>query len=261
MVGQKQRTVQREWEEALRFIRSGGYPPGRIDRLIATAVRDIERKLAGRRAAYAWSGGKDSIALGYVMEAAGYTDCVMGMCNLEYPEFLRWVTPNMPLGLEVINTGQDLKWLKAHPEMLFPMKADIAAKWFKIVQHTAQARFFKERGLDTIVLGRRRADGNYLGKAGENIYTDAKGVTRYSPIGAWDHIDILALIELKLGGNWPPIYWWPRGFQVGTHAWPARQWCGSIENGWREVFAIDPAIVRVAAGHFESAARFLEREG
>jgi hypothetical protein len=256
LIRKKQVTDQAEWERALAVIRSGRYPQRRLDLLIETSVADIVRTVGRRRAAYSWSGGKDSIALGYVAEAAGIADCVMGISNLEYPAFLQWVTAHMPRELEVINTGQDLEWLARNPEMLFPANSNIAAKWFKIVQHTAQARFFRDRSLDVLLLGRRRADGNYLGAQGELIYTSSDGITRYSPIGRWEHIDVLALVERI--GNWPPIYGWPRGFQVGTHSWPARQWCGSVEAGWREVYSIDPQIVRDAEPYLDSAARFLE---
>lgn len=256
MIRRKQVTGQDEWTRSLVAIRAGAYDFARLDRLVEKTVAEVRRVASGKRVAFAWSGGKDSIALERVMELAGITDCVMGICNLEYPAFLRWVTANMPLGLEVINTGQDLEWLARHPDMLFPAQAATAAKWFRIVQHAAQARYYRENRLDVIVLGRRRADGNYLGAAGQNIYTNAEGITRYSPLGAWSHDDVLAIIE-RTGGNWPPIYSWPRGFQVGTHAWAARQWCGSVENGWREVFAIDPGIVRDAARLIPSAAAFV----
>ena len=38
----------------------------------------------------------------------------------------------------------------------------------------------------------------------------------------------------------------------------ARQWTGSIENGWREVYDIDPSIVRAAAERIDSARTFLK---
>lgn len=259
-VRKKQGTTQAEWQAALAAIRAGRYPAGRLDRLIGQAVAEIRRMAAGKQVAFAWSGGKDSIALEYVMREAGIADCVMGICNLEYPAFLRWVTAHMPLGLEVVNTGQDLDWLAAHPDMLFPKSAVVAAKWFKMIQHTAQARFYRRRRLDLIVLGRRRADGNYLGPPGANVYTNREGVTRYSPLADWTHEDVLALVE-RAGGNWPPIYAWPRGFQIGTHAWPARQWTRSVEHGWSEVHAIDPAVVREASKRIPSAAAFLARRG
>lgn len=40
----------------------------------------------------------------------------------------------------------------------------------------------------------------------------------------------------------------------------ARQWTGSIENGWREVYDIDPSIVTEAAEKLESARAFLKGE-
>lgn len=174
---------------------------------------------------------------------------VFVMSNLEYPAFLAWVTENMPDGLEVLNTGQDLDWLAKNQHMLFPQDAVTALRWFKIVQHTGQTIYFRKHRLDLIMLGRRRADGNFVGK--DSIYTNRAGVTRYSPLSDWTHEDVLALIErdkLPL----PPIYGWPRGFQVGTGPWPARQFTGSMENGWREV--------HLAAAVLPSAAAFLSRQ-
>ena len=105
-------------------------------------------------------------------------------------------------GLEIINTGQDMEWLKKHPDMLFPDKSNKAAQWFHIVQHRGQARYYKEHQLEILLLGRRKADGNYVGK--DNIYTNSAGITRYSPLAEWRHEDILAYIhyyDVKL----PPI--------------------------------------------------------
>lgn len=228
-----------------------------IDAKIDRAVEDIRSFCAGKNAAYAWSGGKDSIALGLVAELAGVKECVFGMCDLEYPAFLAWVTAHMPYRLEVVNTGLDLDWLAAHPDMLFPQHADIAAQWFSKVQHTAQRRFYRDRGLEVIILGRRRTDGNFVGRGGQNHY-EADGIVRFSPIADWSHADIFAAIDhYRL--PMPPIYDWPRGYRCGTHPWAARQWCKSTEDGWREINIIDPSVVRFAASRIPSAAEFLER--
>ena len=58
-----------------------------------------------------------------------------------------------------------------HPSMLFPQDSATAAKWFSIVQHRAQAQYYKENDLDVLLLGRRRADGNYCGKGSNTIPT------------------------------------------------------------------------------------------
>ena len=92
---------------------------------------------------------------------------------------------------------------------------------------------------------------------GTKIYTDGKGVTRFSPLAAWSHEHVLAYIhyhQLPL----PPIYGWKNGYLCGTHPWPARQWTGGTENGWREVYDIDSSIVIEAAEKIESARAFLK---
>ncbi|MEJ5966236.1 phosphoadenosine phosphosulfate reductase family protein [Flavonifractor porci] len=254
-LGRKQRITNDTWLEAVASIESVVSREELAD-LSALAIQDIKSKAKGKRAAYAWSGGKDSIVLGKLCEAAGVTDSMIGVCDLEYPAFAAWIESNKPNGCEVINTHQDLDWLAAHPEMLFPQSSAAAGRWFSIVQHRAQRIYSKTHGLDLIILGRRRADGNYVGR-GSNIYTDGKGVTRFSPLADWTHEQILAFIhyhQLPV----PPIYGWPNGYLCGTHPWPARQWTGSVENGWREVYDIDPTIVIEAAEKIDSARTFLE---
>ena len=227
-----------------------------LDTLVKKTVRDIVEKTDGLTTAYAWSGGKDSLVLGKLCEMAGVTSSMMGVCNLEYPAFMAWVEEHKPEGCEIINTGQDLAWLRNNPGMLFPQNSATAARWFSIVQHRAQRKYFKAHKLDLMILGRRRADGNYVGR-GSNLYTDGRGVTRFSPLADWKHEDILAFLhyhELPM----PPIYGWPNGWRCGTHPWPARQWTGSEENGWREVLSIDRSIVTAAAEFLPGAKAFLE---
>jgi 3'-phosphoadenosine 5'-phosphosulfate sulfotransferase (PAPS reductase)/FAD synthetase len=225
----------------------------RIERLISKCADAVTLATRGKNAAYAWSGGKDSVALRLVCEAAGVTECVLGISNLEYPEFLCWVTERMPDRLTVINTGPDLEWLASHPEMLFPREASIAAQWFSLVQHRAQREYYRANSLDVILLGRRRSDGNFVGKGGANIYT-SEGVTRMSPIADWSHTEVFAAIEY-FGAELPPFYRWPRGYRCGTHAWAARQWCETEAQGWSEVCQIDPSIVSLAASWIEGAKR------
>lgn len=255
MLGRKQRVKNSDWLETLEQIETL-VPKKEFDKRVKETVKDIKAKTRGKKCAFAWSGGKDSLVLEQICYMAGIEECVLVICNMEYRAFLAWVTDHMPEKLEVIDTGQDLEWLAAHPQMLFPQNSNIAARWFHIVQHRGQARYYKDRNLDIMLLGRRKADGNYVGK-GTNIYTNGQGVTRYSPLADWSHEEILAFIHYYKVPM-PPFYEWPNGYYCGTHPWPARQWTGSIENGWREVFQIDPSIVKSAAQHITSAKTFLE---
>lgn len=254
-LGRKQASTHEDWVRTMANIESI-VPKAHIQRLAKQAVADVLRKTAGKKVAYAWSGGKDSIALQGIMELAGIKNCVLGMCDLEYPAFLQWVTDNMPDGLEIVNTGQNLQWLAKNQHMLFPQDAATAGKWFKMVQHTAQERYYKKHKLDMIILGRRKADGNYVGK--DNIYTNAQGITRYSPIADWSHEELLAFIHYT-NMPLPPFYSWPRGYRCGTHNIASRQWCESVEHGWSEVYTIDPNVVREAAKYIESAREYLAK--
>ena len=147
------------------------------------------------------------------------------------------------------------------PQVLFPSNATIAAKWFKLIQHNAQDYFVKKYDLDLIILGRRKLDTNYTGKAGENIYTNRKGITRYSPLDDWSHEHVMAVIAYYMNADLPPNYYWPNGWVVGTGCWPARQWTGSVFNAWKEIYIIDKSIVHKAANYLPSAKQFLQKIG
>lgn len=256
ILGKKQNISNDAWLEAVKQIEEL-IPKAELDEKVVQTVKDIKETTEGKKVAVAWSAGKDSLVLGRICSMAGIDDCVLVISDLEYPAFLDWVNENKPEKLTIINTGQNLEWLAKHPRFLFPQKSDIAAQWFHIVQHRGQAKYYKENNLDMILLGRRRADGNYVGK-GSNIYTDGKGVTRYSPLADWSHEEILAFIHYY-DVPVPPIYGWKNGYLCGTHPWPARQWTGTEENGWKEVYDIDPSIVENAAGMMPGAKAFLDQ--
>lgn len=258
VLGKKQRIQNSDWIDTFGKIEQL-VTKKELDQLIEKTVKEIKKKTKGKKTAYAWSGGKDSLVLGEICQRAGITPCVIVICNLEYQAFIKWVEAHKPPELSIINTGQDMKWLVAHPQMLFPQDSKFAERWFQIVQHRGQAKYYKEHELDLILLGRRRIDGNYVGK-GDNIYTNGQGVTRYSPMSDWTHEQVLAYIHYY-NLEMPPIYDWKNGYLCGTHPWPARQCTGSLENTWSEIHEIDPSIVEGAAEYFQSAKDFLERQG
>ncbi len=255
VLGRKQRIKNSDWIEALGKIEQTVSRKD-LDQLVDKTVKEIKKKTKGKKAAYAWSGGKDSLVLGEICRMAGITSCVLVICNLEYKAFIQWVKAHEPPELSVINTGQDIKWLASHLHMLFPQDSRYASQWFHIVQHRGQAKYYKENQLDMMLLGRRRADGNYVGR-GDNVYTNKQGITRYSPLSDWTHEQVLAYIHYY-NLAMPPIYEWKNGYLCGTHPWPARQWTESVENAWAEVYEIDSSIVIGAAEHIQSAKEFLE---
>jgi len=225
--------------------------------LVEETAAKVRQFCRNKKAAFAWSGGKDSIALEIVCKAAGISRCVMGQSYLEFPAFLSWVDTFKPDSLEIIRTGLDIKWLAENQHMLFPQDSKYAAQWFSKVQHKAQKAFFDKHNLDVLVLGRRRADGNFLGRDGKNYY-ESKGVLRYSPTGDWNHGDVMAAIHY-FNMPVPPIYQWKNGYVCGTHSWPARQHCSSVEQGFAEVHEIDNSIIPEAAKYLKPAEVWLNK--
>jgi 3'-phosphoadenosine 5'-phosphosulfate sulfotransferase (PAPS reductase)/FAD synthetase len=249
---------QATWREAVANARQT-VPDDVLDNLVDKTVDQLRATIAGKRVAYAWSGGKDSLALQVIAEKAGIEDSVLAMSGLEFPIMLQWLTDNMPDGLTIKHTGQDLHWLAKHPAMLFPQGAK-GPQWFTIVNHKGQSQYFKDEKLDMLVLGRRRHDMNFCGPKGVNTYTNAQGITRHSPLADWTHEEVFALLDRE-GVSMPPCYEFPRGYQVGTGAWPARQWTKSVDHGFEETWEVDPSVVIGAAEVLPQARDWLQRTG
>lgn len=217
---------------------------------------NIRTMTEGKNVAFAWSGGKDSIVLADLCKKAGVSKCVFAHTKLEYPEFLRWCLEHKPENCEVINTKQDITWLIEHPEMLFP-QGTAQQKWYQIVQRKAFTEYFFREKLDMLIVGHRKADGNVVGTNG--LIEKKSGEKRWAAIAEWPHEMILAYIHYNRL-DLPPIYGWKRGYRCGTHPWPSRMGMPSVEQGYREVYEIDPSIVINAAEKLESARLFLEKE-
>ena len=207
-----------------------------IEQRIEDTVGAIRAAAGGRGLVYGWSGGKDSIVLGRLCDLAGFPSCILVITALEYRAFLQWVTDRMPDRLTVIRTHHDLEWLRANPEMLFPRNAAIAARWFHQVQHWGQEVYVKREGNPILAVGRRSKDGNFCGGA-NGMYT-SRGVTRYAPLAAWSHEEIFVALGY-FEADLPPCYGWPRGYQVGTGPWAARQFAPSVQAAWAEVHQIE----------------------
>lgn len=226
-----------------------------LEALVKDTKSEIEKVIAGKKVAYAWSGGKDSIVLSKICEELGVNASVFAHTELEYPAFMEWCNEHMPKGCTPINTAQDLLWLAENPEMLFPKDSKTDYRWMQAVQQQAIKMYFRHNKLDMILVGHRKADGNYIGT--NNISRNGAGVVRYSPLAEWPHEALLAYIHYN-NLDMPPIYGWKDGYLLGTHPWADRLHTGSVMQGFAEVYEIDPSIVESAAEVLPEARQFLE---
>lgn len=81
MLGRKQSVRNNEdWKNALDHIEET-VPKKELDSLVKKTVKDIKEKCKGKKAAYAWSAGKDSLVLGEICEKAGIDQSVLVRCN------------------------------------------------------------------------------------------------------------------------------------------------------------------------------------
>ena len=75
ILGRKQRIDNDKWVETMQRIEEL-VSRAELDQAVATAVETIRKNTRGKRAAYCWSGGKDSLVLSKICEEAGITECM-----------------------------------------------------------------------------------------------------------------------------------------------------------------------------------------
>jgi len=189
---------------------------GQIDDLSARAIEAIHAHTSGMRAAVAWSGGKDGLAVYSLAAQCGITQGVIGLCGLELPSFLRFVEAYRPPSISIQTTGQDAAWARRNPHMIFPERRTLIKRWASVKQLASQERYCREREIEVLINGRRTADGNFVRRNG--LHTK-RCVKIYSPIGHWSHEETLALLHYR-GIALPRSYFRPRGFLIGSKQWP-----------------------------------------
>ncbi len=70
VLGRKQRIKNSDWINAFDKIERL-VSKKELDQLVEKTVKEIKKKTKGKKAAYAWNGGKDSLVLGAICQRAG----------------------------------------------------------------------------------------------------------------------------------------------------------------------------------------------
>ena len=111
VLGKKQRVKNSDWIEAFTEIEQV-VSRKELDKLVDKIVEEVKKKTKGKNAAYAWSGGKDSLVLGEICRMAGIAPCVLAICDLEYKAFIEWVDAHKPPVGHIQSAGYFLDNLK-----------------------------------------------------------------------------------------------------------------------------------------------------
>jgi len=230
------------------------------------AVREVHQTVGLRnldRVAYGWSGGKDSIALQVVMEAAGVQRAILGTIpHLEFKAYLDWVEANQPDGLyHHMNMALDVDWLArpGNDRYLFPKTSRLGYFWTTAGTRAAQKAYQRQYDPPFQIYGRRWADGNQIGPDGFSV-SAATGIRSYSPLRAWSHETVLGVIHY-FNRPLPPVYGWPHGWTAGTGTWCGRR-VGTDDEAWAETWTIESDRVREAAdAGVTGAAEWMQRNG
>ena len=236
-----------------------------IDKRISDAVTTVLR-VADRygQPGYAWSGGKDSVALQVVMDRCGVIDGVMCACPLDLPEHLDWCDSARPDGVTIrMRDDLDDEWLMGDGrKYLFcnarTEKDALLGQRFQIMHHRDPIReAYAEMRLGVIFTGRRKQDKN----AAASPDKPTRDGARYcNPIYDWTHEETMAAIVyngLRISPSYGnvPLCWYD-----GPRSWNARK-VDSHEAGWRETYDLDTNIVRRMAAGFDGARRELISRG
>lgn len=254
VLGRKQNSTNADWLAAVADIERI-IAAEEVEQFAAKAIDDIRVATAGKKAAYGWSGGKDSIVLGKLCESAGVTRSFFGHCDLEFQSFLSWALSNMPENCLEITTPIGLRWLSEHTEMLFIDDAKRLNRWYGMVQRRAFSDYYAAEKPDLIIVGHRVIDGNVCGEGG--YIRKKSGEVRYAPIADWPHEAILGYIHYH-GLELPPVYDWEDGYVFGPTPWPIWGHPKDHADGWRMIHSLEPAILPEAAKWFEFARRVLK---
>ena len=207
----------------------------------------------GKKAAYMWSGGKDSLVIGKLCNSLGITKCQCLMKYTEFPEWENWLIKNAPPNCEIKKVGFTLEQLSKNVELLFA-RGRAGQKWIREVQSKHFQKYLQEKKADILIVGQRTIDGNVCGKNG--VRCQKKGGIIYAPIFDWSHELLFAFMKYN-DIEIPFIYKWYRGFYNGTCGW-AQRTAHSVNQAWQEVYDIDSSVVIQAAEKLPSARKFLE---
>jgi len=258
VIRRKQNSTQQEWLTAWNNIEKC-VSENHIKRLTRDTANRLVKDTTGKKVAYGWSGGKDSLVIEAICELVGIRKAAMFITKLEYSDFYDYVEKHKPHYLDVFYTKHDIRWLAENQaRYLFPKHSKGKNQYFIEIQRGGLKRCFKDNNLDQIIVGHRTADGNHCP---DFINTNKDGYTRNAPIKDWTHEEVLAFLKY-FNIPLPKIYFYEEGFVHGTGPYSSMiRGNRTINQCWDYAYIHDNKSVLKASRHIESAYMYLTERG
>lgn len=240
--------VRSTWDHIQELV-----PEAHVQAKARATIETLRQLAQGHTVGVAWSGGKDSQALRTLVELSGIPAQyfqILVQPEFEFTAQEEFYAANRPAGCDVVRLDRGLEWVLAYPRRLFPNQPALYTAWSS-PKWQAQHAWAAEHGVDLLLMGRRRQDGNNTGKAG--FLTSKTGVITYCGIRDWLHEEVFALLSYH---NVPcaPCYHWKaggQGFDYGTEPWPLwTDYETTRPQAWAQVIAIEPALESFANQYF-----------
>ena len=211
----------------------------------------------GKKVAYAWSGGKDSVVLALLCEQAGIHDGMGAYSDLFFKSTIKHLFLTKPNGVELIHTGHNMDWLFQNQKYLF---MDNMFAWYKMTHLKAQEEYYNRNKLDFLIKGKRTQDDNVV--KSDLIYTSKRGYSEFNPINDWTHEEVIAYMRYN-GKTLSPFYFTKHGFHYGDCDWASMnvtEEIGDINGMWEYIESIDRSVVLEAAKGIDSAREYLRQK-
>lgn len=245
IINRKKRNLTSEQLEHIHKISTKLYSKSDIKNLEQDCLRKISERIGTLKTAYGYSSGKESIVILHLCKQLGIPGVIINSADprMHYPVMRSWVKREIKKhGVHQHPRPITLEWLGQHPNQVFSRSSSDSQKWFARTHQTGLREYYKQNNLDLIILGRRKQDGNVMGRGSQSEgYTDQKNFTYYFPLASWTHAQVFAYLDhnnLKL----PPRYSWTNGYLNESFYWASLKHKGPIAESWRHVFKYYPEL-------------------
>lgn len=210
-----------------------------LDSLIVSAVKTLERvRLHAKNPMIAYSGGKDSIAVGLIMELAGLKWPMICETSFYFTRAVQDIEALAQARGWDLRRVVSLDWgfVRAHPHIVFSDDSKVRGWTFSRRHQKSMKVYAATHGHDVQVFGRRTQENSVRAM----IYNTSAG-TQCHPLRDWKTNEVWALLR-RFGVTAPWIYSTRFGELEGNapfYTLRAKD-VGGMANAWALAESLDP---------------------